>query len=54
MGLVRCEKGALDWSNAAQSFLYPKNEAGEEEALEENGSKFFIGQFHRTVCIIFN
>ena len=41
MGLVKCEKGALDWSNAAQNFLLPN----EDEALEDNGSRFFIGQF---------
>ena len=49
MGLVRCEKGALDWSNAAENFLLPND----EEALEDNGSRFFIGQCHRTIWVIF-
>lgn len=37
LGLVRCEKGALDWSDSTDDFLYSDED-------RESGNRFFIGK----------
>ncbi|GLB43012.1 putative tryptophan dimethylallyltransferase [Lyophyllum shimeji] len=47
LGLVRCDKTALDWSMITQDFLYPDNE------VSQSGKRFFVGfDFSRSGDIV--